>query len=516
MPRCGRYMGRGERRVRRFLIGVDIGTSGTKAAVVDTEGNILGEALENYPLISTAPGWAEQDAAHWETAVYHTIAAAFKQAAVTAEQVGGICVSGLFAGSGVPVDVRMRPLRPAIIWMDRRAGRQQEEAAQIASPQQWLRLTGNINDAYFGFNKIRWIQENEPDIWAKTHLLLSSNGYVVYRLTGAVTMDVTAAANIGGLYDWQRQDWAYPMLERLNIPASMLPRPLVQPEHIAGPLTAEAAQRTGLIPGIPVCAGCTDCLASILAAGGVSEGHQSAIIGSSINWGLLHRAQPADAQLVSMPSAVNPAQLTYTYGGITTAGVLLNWFRDTVAPYTQTEAGVVPTTLRMLDEEAARIAPGAEGLLALPYFMGERSPIWDADIRGVFHGLSIRHTRAHMYRAILESLGYAVRHIRDASDIFRRAGDTCVVSGGGCRSGLWMQILADVTGLRILPTRDNVQAPVGDAVIAGVATGLLPGYEKAREWCVYRDAYLPDARPRDVYEKGYARYRALYPAVKGI
>lgn len=499
-----------------YLIGVDIGTSGAKAALVDLEGRVLAEALVAYPLVVNAPGWAEQDARLWRNAVIGTIRDVAAKSGVPSEQVAGICVSGLFAGSGVPVNKDIRPLRNAIIWMDRRATAQQVETDRLIDRSNLFHLTGNTNDAYFGFNKMLWIRDNEPDIWRNTHLFLSSNAFAVYELTGQVTMDVTAAANLGGIYDWDRQAWADAFIDRLGLDQAKLPTELAAPLDIAGGLTRQAAAQTGLATDTPVLVGCTDCLASVIAAGATAPNSQSAIIGTSVNWALLHDKRPTDPTLVSMPHAIEPERLTYTYGGITAAGLLSDWFRRTLAPFTVGAKGPIETDFSRLDREAADVAPGSDGLLALPYFMGERSPVWDADARGVFCGLSVNHGRGHIYRALLESVAYGIRHIRESSELFKLAGENCIVSGGACHSDLWMEIIADVTGVTIVPTEGDVQAPVADALMAGVATGSIPSIDAARRWRRYRKPFKPNPARTAIYDGYYALYTSLYQDTKDL
>ncbi|RGZ01572.1 FGGY family carbohydrate kinase [Clostridium sp. AM58-1XD] len=501
---------------KEILIGVDIGTSGTKAAVTDSSGRVLGTALEGYPLICKESGWAEQDANDWERAVYKTVARAVEAARVEAGEVAGICISGLFAGSGVPVDDSGNPVRNAIIWMDRRAVEQSERTRKIVPDNELFDITGNRNDAYFGFNKILWIKENEPELWSRIRWFLPSNSYLVYKLTGVLTIDYTSAANIGGIYDMKKHDWAYGLMERMGIPDRMFPKNWKAPDEIAGYLRKEAAERMGLIPGIPVCAGCTDCLASVISAGVTKEHVKTAVIGTSINWGILHRSVPSNPELVTMPNAVSPLSFYYTYGGITSAGALCGWFLDNLAPYSRRDGKTVKTDFSMLEEEASEIPAGSEGLLVLPYFMGERSPVWDSEARGVFCGLSVRHTRAHMYRAILESTAFAVRHIQEKSDLFEGGSCSCIVSGGACRSKLWMQILADVTGICMITTSGSMQAPVGDALIAGVAAGVVSSYEEAEKWCRYEERIEPDPKLYGTYEMYYREYKKLYEATADI
>ena len=404
----------------------------------------------------------------------------------------------------------MRPLRDAIIWMDRRATIQAERVDREIGTEDIFRISGNRNDAYFGFNKILWIRDNEPDIWKRIRYFLPSNSYVVFRMTGEIFVDYTSAANIGGVYDLRKHQWSAEMLRRLEIDERLFPQRFCRPEEIVGTLTLEAASILGLRKGIPVCAGCTDCLASNLAAGILEEGQQSAIIGSSINWGVLSRDIPQEIDLVSMPNVVESSSLFYVYGGVSTAGALTDWFLQNIAPYTGQKDAVRKTDFAMLEAEAASIAPGCDGLITLPYFMGERSPIWDSGARGVFCGLSLSHSRAHLYRSILEATAFAARHIRESSRVFRNADNVCVVSGGASKSELWMQILADVTGLVIRRTSEEVQAPVGDALVAAMAVGAIPDYTVIHDWYSYKDDIFPDAERHALYSQMFARYRELY------
>ncbi|MDO4279736.1 MAG: FGGY-family carbohydrate kinase, partial [Lachnoclostridium edouardi] len=219
---------------------------------------------------------------------------------------------------------------------------------------------------------------------------------------------------------------------------------------------------------------------------------------------------------VTMTNAVCPEKWKYTYGGITCAGILNSWFLKTLAPYTKKEDYVCPTDFSVLEQEAKKVPPGSHGLLVLPYFMGERSPVWDSEARGIFCGLSVNHSRGHMYRAILESLAYAVRHIRETSRIFENASDICIASGGACSCSLWMQILADVLGITIITVSEQAQAPVGDCIIAGVSSGIIPSFDWAEKWCIYEKRYEPNKKNTNFYEPFYEEYKNLYESTSSI
>jgi len=500
--------------MKKYLIGTDIGTSGTKSILINLEGNVLGESLEEYGVLSPKPSWAEQWPYEWENATYKTISDVVKKSKVNSEQIGGICISGLFAGSGVPVDENYEPVRPAIIWMDRRAQYESEYVENIIGTEKLFEVTGNRNDAYFGFSKILWIKNNELKNWNKIKLFLPSNSYLVYKITGNITIDYTSAANIGGIYNLLKNDWAYDLMDEMGIPESMMPKDFYEPQDIVGYITKEASEKLGVPEGVPVCAGCTDCLASTLAAGALEVGNQIAVIGTSINWGVLHKDFPKNKKCVTMPYVVDPKNMYYTYGGASTAGALIKWFKENFVPNTSLDGRVEETNFEILTKEARIIKPGSDGLLILPYFMGERTPIWDANAKGTIFGLTLHHGRGFVFRALLESVAYSLRHIIESSDINLSVDAKCVITGGATNSRLWMEIFADVTGFPIICTKGNVQAPLGDALVAGVATGLIKDYSVIYDWIKYDEPIYPNKKNHKIYDKYFKLYKYIYISLK--
>ena len=242
------------------------------------------------------------------------------------------------------------------------------------------------------------------------------------------------------------------MLELLGIPRSMLPQRIIDPTDILGRLTAEAAAELRLMPGTPVCAGCIDCLASTLSSGVYTAGHTVAVLATSLNWGLLHDQRQKNPQYITMPYLTKEHGLRYTYGGISTAGALTKWFAGNLAGGTRVqgyEEREKKLLFRELEQAAAEIPAGSEGLLMLPYFMGERTPIWDSKARGMLLGLTVKHSSSHIYRAVLESVGYAFRHVMEAYGFSFARDSVCRIVGGGTASKLWVQILADITGVKL-------------------------------------------------------------------
>jgi len=486
---------------KEFLIGTDIGTSGTKSVLVDLNGNVLESSLVEYTIDSPKNLWAEQLPDIWEDAVKRTIKDIVTKAGISPDKVAGICISGLYGGSGVPCDEEMKPVRPCIIWMDRRATAEHDWVMKNIGSERLFSITGNGSDPYFGFTKMLWIKNNEPDNWKKISMFVPPNAYVIYKLTGSVAIDYTSAGNLGGVFDMRYKCWSRELMHEMGIPESMMPGTLVSPSDIVGELNDRSAEELGLVPGIPVVAGAIDCLTATLSAGVLEPGQHVAVIGTSINWGLVHEKFPTDPKLVTMPYIKDPKTKLYTYGGASTAGALPRWFRDNFA---------ARSTYFKLDQEAEGIGPGSDGLLVLPYFMGERTPIWDTDARGTIMGLTLRHSRAHIYKAVLESVAYALRHIIETSGVQLEDGSECVIVGGATKSKLWKQIFADVTGLPIVCPRGSIEAPLGDALMAGVSTGVLKDYSVIKNWIDFDDRIMPDKERHNIYSEYFEQYKELY------
>lgn len=498
-----------------YLIGSDIGTSSTKTVVTDAYGAVLGSSTESYDILCPGNVWAEQWPDVWEDAARRSIRRAVRQSGVDASMIRGLCISGLYGGSGVPLDADMTPVRPCIIWMDRRTEDICTELRKTLDVDELFSVTENGVDSYFGYTKILWIRENEPENWKRIRLFLAPNQYLIYKLTGEICIDRTSAGNIGGVFDFEKNGWSEAMLDRLGIPGSMLPERVLAPTDVAGRLTAAAAADLSLPSGLPVCAGCVDCLASTLSSGAVDNGQSVAVLATSLNWGLLHDRKPGNPKYISMPYLTGDRNLRYTYGGISTAGALTKWFSERFAPGALLSSGdAAPLPFDELDRAAGEVPAGSEGLLMLPYFMGERSPIWDSKARGALLGLTMKHTAAHAYRAILESVGYALRHVME--DYYGGGGEArpCKLVGGAASSRTWVQLLADITGVTMERMHGGVEAPVGDAFLAGVATGVFSDFSQIGKWTRSYSVICPDWRNHERYNRYFEIYKSFYQSVK--
>ncbi len=358
-----------------YLIGTDIGTSGTKSIVMDTNGALLASSLAEYGVTTPRALWAEQWPEVWVEAVKSTIRDAVKKAGIPPESVGGICVSGLYGGSGVPLDDEMRPVRPCMIWMDRRADDVSRMVEARVGFDRLYRITRNGLDPYYGYTKILWIKEHEPENWARIRCFLPPNAYAIYRMTGEAAIDYSSAGNLGGIFDMERRCWSGELMEALGIPRAMMPDRVVDSSAVVGGLTPECAAELGLPAGTPVCAGGVDCTVATLGLGVTRPGQHVAVIGTSMTWGFVHGGGETGRELITMPYVKDAADLLFTFGGAATAGALTRWFRGAFAEleYREELQGGKNAYAR-LDEAAAEIPPGSEGLLVLPYFMGERAP----------------------------------------------------------------------------------------------------------------------------------------------
>ncbi len=490
-----------------YVLGVDIGTQSTKALLIDAEtGNVVARHARAYQPDTPKPLWAEQDASVWLDAVVACIAGCMEQSAIPAAEVAGLCVSSLYGGSGIPVDADMRPLHPCLIWMDRRA---EEEVAWVRAnidQQKLFDITGNGVDSYYGFTKMLWLKRHCPDVWARTRHLLPPNAYVAHQLTGELAVDHSSAGNIGGVYDLRARAWSGEMLDLLGIPREMMPERLVESSDRVGTLRAEWAARTGLAAGTPVMAGGVDAAVATFAAGATRQGQHVAMIGTSMCWGSIARTANARHGLIAMPHVFNGLEDLYVFGGAITAGASVSWFQEQFCRGEQ---------LLALDREAAEIDAGADGVMFLPYLMGERSPVWDGRASGAFVGLSLFHGRPHLFRAVLEGVTYALRHNIEAGRLNLSAlDDTLIVVGGAAKSDLWMQIAADITGYAVRTIDQDVEAALGAALLAALGVGLVTPERAAMGWVTLVERATPNPANAAVYDWMFHAYKGLYPALK--
>lgn len=487
-----------------YLLGIDIGTSSAKAVLVDPDGALLGVAAADYPIDQPHPGWAEQDPEAWWRAAVQAVRGALAQAGVAAAEVAAIGLAGQMHGA-VLLDSAGAPTRPAIIWPDQRAAAQVEEATRAVGLGRLGRLTGNRLAAGFAAASLLWLLGHEPGALAAADKLILPKDYVRLRLTGRVATDVSDASGTL-LFDVAQRRWATDLLVEWKLPHWLLPE-VLESSDVAGELRAEAAEELGLLPGTPVAAGAADQACQALGSGLLDPGLASCTIGTGGQL-LTPLAAPLYDPALRLHTFCHALRgRWYSMGAILAAGLSLSWFRQHLAA-----EGV---TFDDLAQEAASVPAGAEGLLFLPYLVGERTPHFDPGARGALIGLTLRHGRAHIVRAIMEGVAFA---LRDGLEVMRALGPgpaQVVSAGGGGSKQPWQGILASVFGLPVMPAAGAERTAVGAALLAGLATGVYANPAEARARAVrYEPAVEP--QPADVarYQELYALYRELYPKLK--
>ncbi|MHA1712604.1 MAG: FGGY-family carbohydrate kinase [Candidatus Ranarchaeia archaeon] len=502
------------------FVGTDIGTLGTKTLVVDAEGKVLGSAYREYDILTPKPLWAEQWPSPWVDAAYATIKKALHTAKVSGKDIQGLCVSGLYGGSGIPCDKQMKPIRPCLIWMDRRAVDESKWVKENIGEETIFSITGNTIDTYYGFTKILWIKNKEPKNWSRIRWLVTPNAYVIYHLTGEMSIDYSSAGNLGGLYDIHRKNWSAKLMDEMGIPAEFFPDTIVESSAIVGEITSEASKKTGLPSGLPVCAGGIDAPVSAFSVGVTSEGQHAAMIGTSMCWNTIQsfKNKKLTPKLISYPHVVDPRNRIYTFGGAATAGGIVHWFRENIARlelHQQKDTG--RNAYQILDKEANAVPPGSNGLIVLPYFMGERTPIWDPWAKGVVVGLTLFHSYKHLFRAFLEGVAYALRHnISSAKSLDIPLEEEMRLVGGGGKSPLWRKIFSDVTKfpVRYLPASGS--APYGDAFLAAIGTRHVPSYEGIEDWLPQGERIDPSPSAMKIYDRYYQLYLKTYRRLKPL
>jgi len=491
-----------------YLVGTDIGTLGTKTVVVDSKGKVVGSAFEEYGVITPRQGWAEQWPDVWEKATHATMRRAIEKSKIDPKEIAAAAVSSLYGGSGIPLDREMKPIRPCIIWADRRATDECRWLRENVGVDALFKTTGNVIDPYYGYTKMLWIKNKEPGNWRRVHRFETPNAYVIRGLTGKESVDYSSAGNYGGLFNIHSRTWSEDMMKELGVPRASFPEEIVSSEDIVGEVTAEGSRASGLPKGTPVCAGGIDASVSALAGGAIEDGDLASMLGTSMCNGFISHKPRLSPRLINFPYVVKGREYTYGFTGIATAGFSVRWFRDELGERErESERARGEDAYAQLDELAAKVPIGSDGLIFLPHLMvGERAPYWDEHLRGGFLGLSIYHTRPHMFRAVLEGVAYAMRYSLEAAWETGIRVNRATLVDGGARSPLWRQIIADVTGVPMSYIPGAQGAPLGDAMLAGLGTGVISDHKVIEDWLPEKVPMTP--RPDGI--EAYARFYLLY------
>ncbi len=492
-------------------MGLDIGTTGAKAVITDEKGKVVSKGNSSYGVLTPKNSWAEQWPDVWVEGSVLAVKACMEEFTQLyggeKREICAIAVSGLYGGSGIPVDKEMKVLRPCIIWMDRRARTETRWVKENVNREFLLEITGNYADSYYGFTKMMWIRNNEPEIWRRTYKFVTPKDYMIFQMTGNEATDYSSAGNIGGVFDIRKKNWSDETINVLGLSKEKLPERIMSSTDIAGEINASFARLSGLPAGLPVISGGIDAPVAQLSGGAVNRKEHVAMVGTSMCWGFLHDGEHVSPGLVSFPYVLDPENTVYTFGGGATSGAVPDWF----AKQFESENSSKKSEFEKLEFAARKVAPGSDGLIVLPYFMGERSPIWDPDARGVIFGLTLNHGREHIFRAMLESIALSLRHNMEfAVKSGVELEDVCSIVGGAAKSDMWINIFADVTGFKFRKTSGNIEAPLGDAFLAGIGTGVIEDASEIKKWVEYEGIIEPDCQNKRIYDEIYSMYEELY------
>ena len=486
------------------LLGIDVSTTGVKALVIDDNGAIVASATTPLHLSTPRPLWSEQQPYDWWQAAVTSIKSVLRE--TDASRIAAIGLTGQMHGL-VLLDESGSVLRPAILWNDQRCGDQCDEIRASLGKEQLIRISGN--DALTGFTapKILWVRQHEPEIYDRARHVLLPKDYLRYQLTHEYAMDKADGSGTL-LFDLERRDWSNDTLAAIGIPADWLPQTFEGPE-ITGRVTRAAAEATGLREGTPVVAGGGDQAAQAVGVGAIRPGVLAVTLGTS---GVVFAATESpliepEGRLHAFCHAV-PGRW-HLMGVMLSAAGSLQWYRDTLAPNVSFEE---------LVNEAAGVAPGSDGLLFLPYLCGERTPHPDPFARGAWVGLTTRHTRAHLTRAVIEGISFG---LKDIFSLMQDAGagkvDQVRVSGGGAKSIVWRQVLADILGTELVTVNTTEGAAYGAALLAGVAAGTWSNVDDACAQTIrVTDRVSPNSANTTRYNAMYLHYQSLYPTLKPL
>lgn len=498
---------------KNYLLGVDIGTSGTKTIIIDENGNIISSDLKEYHLNTPKPGWAEQNPKDWYYAAIDTILGAMLKAGITGADIKAIGLSGQMHGS-VFLDKNEQVIRPALLWCDQRTEPQCKEIYEIFGFENFIKLS--FNKALPGFTspKILWLRENEPENYKKTAKILLPKDYVRFMMSGIYATEVSDASGML-LMDIKNRTWSDEILNGLKIEKNLL-ADIFESEEVSSFVDKKTAKLTGLIEGTPIVGGGGDNAAGNVGSGIINEGIISNSIGTS---GVVfaHSDKPVYDPKGRLHSFCHAVKGKWHLMGVTLAAAgSQKWFFDAIGPSREIEKEFPEgKKYKLFDKEAEKIKPGSEGLIFLPYISGERTPYADPYARGVFFGLSYLHNHSHFVRSVMEGVAFSQL---DCLNLMREVGITSskiIMVGGGSKSKIWKEIICDVFETKIASLRNEEGPSFGAALLAGIGCGIYKNTEEAVNKSVkVLSERISNPENSKVYKKTYEIYKSLYKSLK--
>lgn len=491
-----------------YLIGIDVGTSATKTVLFDKKGNIIASASREYPLYQPHNGWAEQKPEDWRDAVIATVEEVVKKSGAGKDEVKGIGISGQMHGL-VMLDEAGNVIRPSIIWCDQRTGEEVEEMLEIMPRERWIEITANPPLTGWTAAKILWVRNHEPENYERCRHILLPKDYIRYILTGVFATEVSDASGMQ-LLDVPNRCWSDEVLEKLNIDKSLLGK-VYESCEVMGTILPDIAEKTGLSTETKVVGGAGDNAAAAVGTGVVKDGTAFTTIGTS---GVVfaHSSQVTIDPKGRVHTCCAAVPGTWHVMGVTqAAGLSLKWFKDNFCQdYVEEAVRQDVDVYDLINRDIANIPAGSDKLIYLPYLMGERTPHLDPDCRGVFFGLSAIHTKAHMLRAVMEGVSYS---LSDCNDILKEMGidvDSMMACGGGGKSPVWRQMLADLYDCSVNTVRQTEGPALGVAILAGVGCGI---YESVEEAC---DELISEAQSTGADSSVVGKYKAYHELYKEL
>jgi sugar (pentulose or hexulose) kinase len=500
--------------VAEYLLGADYGTGGAKVALIDSSGEQLAYAYEEYPIHTDHPGWSEHEAPRYWDAFCRMVRKVLAESGVDPAEIRGVATSSALP-SVVLVDRDGDPLPRAYNLMDRRATEEVAWVSDHVGADRIFGITANRLEDHPMVMNVLWERNNRPERYRTVGKVLTIDGFISFKLTGRATAHYSAAPFFG-VYDILGRRFDTDLLEAMGIDPELMPE-LCRCEDVIGEVDSDAARECGLAAGTPVAGGQVDCNAGWLQGGAIEPGDIQMNLGTAGNFGIIHRSREflfseSGASSINFPYTVDSHDTYITVPTTTTGGQTLRYLRDefSALELEQERAGG-PDVYDLLNRQAEAVPAGADGLLFLPYLMGERTPIWDVNARGVIFGLSLNHTRGHLVRAAMEGVAFALYHSFETLGSAGLAVNyPLVLNEGGAKSVLWRRIITDVFEVGTVLLERRTGAPYGDAILAGVATGVFSDFSVAKRWATTIDPMEPDPQAHARYMERFALFKQVY------
>lgn len=485
--------------MEKYIIGIDIGTSSTKGLLITNEGKIIKQSKVPYSINTPHDSWAEGNATDWLSAVVSIIKSLSKN--IDPSNLIGIGLDGLYGGSGIPVDKNNKVLGPALIWMDRRAIKQVEQVYKLLDKKDLMDITGNLADPYYGYTKIMWIKENQPQLYKKTYKFLPPESYIIKELTGEESINYSAAGNLAGVFNINTDEWDSSLSNKLGIDLDKLPQKLIESTEIAGEVSSEWANKLGINEGTPIFNTGVDVGPATIGTGVFGTDDVTVAIGTSMNAALVTKQPLLNRNLIIWPYAYKPKEYYYNFAGANTAGAIVAWF---IKEFCNSDT-------QKMDKLSMDIPAGSNGITVLPFFMGERSPLWDSNSRGTIFGISLNTSKLDIYNAFQEAIAFSVR--QSIEQFGENIGNSITIVGGVSGSSKMLHLISDITGKTVNTTKSGGEADLGSAILAGIGKNVL-SVDEAKKWSKLNESIKPNIEKHKLYNFYYQKYKEAYKFVK--